>query len=269
MIEPQDRFADKLIPDPGFSGDDGASDPVLVAALDAAGPGAGPDADARASAALVGARLLVPVVAVLDEAETGQDGLRREKSSHMATVSVLAPDGRRALLAFTGTDALRAWDPAARPIAATATRAAQAALTEGAAALLVHTAASAGTSGPPHAVTGARLAALAQGRAWVPLWRDPDLAAALHALLLGPGRDPGVSEVAAVRLLPDDGGTVVLECQPPVAQMPRDDPDNSTTTDDCARWRALAEAAAAALAADPLVRERCPGGLAIAVLPPG
>ena len=254
MIERQDRFADKLIPDPGFSGDDGASDPALVAALDGAGPGAGPDAEAEASAALVGARLLVPVVAVLDEAETGPDGLRREKSSHMATVSVLAPDGRRALLAFTGTDALAAWDPAARPIAATATRAAQAALTEGAAALLVHTAGSAAASGPPHAVSGPRLAALAQGRAWVPLWRDPDVAAALHAVLLGPQRDPGFLGVAAVRLLPDDGGTVILELGEAHAASPQ-------------RCRQLAESAAAALASDPVVRERCPGGLAIGVLP--
>ena len=268
MIERQDRFIDKAIPDPGFSRDDGASDPALVAALEAAAPGAGTDADVGASAALVGARLLVPVLAVLDEAETGQDGLRREKSSHMATVSVVAPDGRRALLAFTGTDALAAWDPAARPLAATATRAAQAALTEGAAALLVHTASTAGAGGLPHVVTGPRLAALAEGRAWLPPWRDPDVAAALHALLLAPDRDAAFAEVAAVRLLPDDGGTVVLECAPPVARVPRARVDRAPIPDGAARWQVLAEAAAAALAADPLVRERCPGGLAIGVLPP-
>jgi hypothetical protein len=103
-------------------------------------------------------------------------------------------------------------------------------------------------------VSGPRLAALAQGRAWVPLWRDPDVAAALHAVLLGPQRDPGFLGVAAVRLLPDDGGTVILELGEAHAASPQ-------------RCRQLAESAAAALASDPVVRERCPGGLAIGVLP--
>ncbi|SCD76500.1 SseB protein N-terminal domain-containing protein, partial [Streptomyces sp. DvalAA-14] len=66
-------------------------------------------------AALHGARLLVPVVALLGEAETGPDGLRREKTSDMAVPTIQAPDGRRALPAFTSTASLARWRPDARP----------------------------------------------------------------------------------------------------------------------------------------------------------
>ena len=66
-------------------------------------------------AVLAGSRLLVPVVALLGEVEYDDAGLAHDKSSDMATVLLTAPDGRRALLAFSGTDAMRAWDPEARP----------------------------------------------------------------------------------------------------------------------------------------------------------
>jgi hypothetical protein len=46
-------------------------------------------------------------------------------------------DGRNALLAFTGTAGLAQWDPESRPVPVTARRAAQAALQDDAAALLV------------------------------------------------------------------------------------------------------------------------------------
>ena len=37
----------------------------------------------------------------------------------MAAVTLVAPDGQRALPVFTGTEALAAWDPAARPVPVT------------------------------------------------------------------------------------------------------------------------------------------------------
>ena len=55
----------------------------------------------------------------------------------MATVSLLNPDGRRGLLAFTSTATLAAWQSDARPVAATSQRVAQAALQEGADAVLL------------------------------------------------------------------------------------------------------------------------------------
>lgn len=111
----------------GFAGDDGSADPRVAAALDA-GDGEGVLAALRA-----GARLLVPLVAVLDE----RDAEGGDKSSHMASVSLVQQDGRRGLLAFTSVASMRAWDPQARPVPASAPDVARAALEEGADGILV------------------------------------------------------------------------------------------------------------------------------------
>lgn len=142
------------IRDPGFADDDGSADPAVAAELVRLADGAGDPA--RLLRAVATSRLLVPVVAVLEEAEVGDDGVRRDKASSMASVSVQAADGTRSLLGFTSVDSLRAWRADARPIAASAQRVAQAALAEGADALVVDPA------GPvPFAITGAELAAVA------------------------------------------------------------------------------------------------------------
>lgn len=129
------RFAGSRIPDPGYVGDTGAAPPELVAALGeyAVDPRRYPDA----LAALQSARLLVPVVALLGEVEHDQDGLAHDKSSDMATVLLTGRDGRTALLAFTGSEAMRAWDPDARPVPVPAALAARSAVQDGAGALLV------------------------------------------------------------------------------------------------------------------------------------
>jgi hypothetical protein len=135
----------RSIPDPGFAGDDGAVDPAVAAAL-AAYDGAGtdePSAHLEAIAAIQDSRLLVPVVAMLDEVEpTGSEGLPREKSSDMAAVLMTGRDGRTALLAFTGTATLDRWAQSyaggeARPVPVPARQAAAAALQDQATALLV------------------------------------------------------------------------------------------------------------------------------------
>lgn len=81
-----------------------------------------------------GVRLLVPIVSVLDEVDPQTGG---DKSSHMASVSLVQADGRRGLLAFTGVETMRLWDPAARPVPVTAYEVAAAAVQEGADGVLV------------------------------------------------------------------------------------------------------------------------------------
>ena len=126
----------RSIPDPGFSGDDGAAAPEVTAAL--AAYDADPDARHDATlAVLQGARLLVPVVAVLGDVEHDEQGLAHDKSSDMATVLMRGRDGRNALLAFTSTDTLHRWNPEARPVPVPASTAAQAAVQDEAAAMLV------------------------------------------------------------------------------------------------------------------------------------
>jgi hypothetical protein len=180
----------KPVPDPGFAGDDGAPDPRLAEAL-ASG-------QLRAvQEALVAARVFVPLLAILGEAEAGADGLPREKSSDIAVVTVRRPDGALALPVFTSTDALAAWDPAARPLPVEGPRAALAAYAEGAVALLLDPGSTAGA-----VLYGSMLVALAEARRWLPPAEDPEVAAAVSAYV-----PPGVrwslrpSEVADASLV--------------------------------------------------------------------
>ncbi|WP_300460502.1 SseB family protein [uncultured Nocardioides sp.] len=145
-----------------FPDDEGGDDPRLRSALTAYAAADDPQ-ERRALLpacleALQGARLLVPVVAVLGEVEVGDDGLARDKSSDMAAVLLTGRDGRTALLSFTHTASMQAWDPEARPVPVRAQLAAQAAMQEGAAALLVDVA------GPARLVVeGVDLEGLARG----------------------------------------------------------------------------------------------------------
>ncbi len=130
------------IPDSGFGDDAGAADPNVRRAMDAYR--AGVLAHDELVAALRGTRVLVAVLAVLDEASpddhdspVGPDGVPAEKDSHMAAVSMINPDGRRGLLAFTGVDSLAHWDDAARPVPISFESALAAARDEGAAALVL------------------------------------------------------------------------------------------------------------------------------------
>ena len=127
-----------------FSGDDGQAPPALREALERYADDRVAHADVIT--ALLTSRLLVPVVAVLDESQTSTDQMGREvdvdksshdKSSHMATVSLVQADGRRGLLAFTSVDTLSRWDPQARPVPAAAPDVAAAAIAEGAQGVLI------------------------------------------------------------------------------------------------------------------------------------
>lgn len=146
----------RTLPDPGFDGDDGAASGEVTATLAAWRSGRTPYVEALA--VLQRSRVLVPVVAVLGEVEYDEHGRAHDKTSDMATVLMTGPDGRRGLLAFTGTGPLTTWDAQARPVPVTMADAARAARQDGADALLVDVA------GPvPFVVESAGLDALAAG----------------------------------------------------------------------------------------------------------
>jgi hypothetical protein len=76
----------------------------------------------------------------------------------MTSVEFHSVDGRRALLAFSGTDSLQAWDESARPIPRIAYTVAQSAIEQGLDALIID------VGGPvPTAIDGTLLALLAIG----------------------------------------------------------------------------------------------------------
>ena len=82
----------------------------------------------------------------------------------MAVVMLQTADGSRALLGFTGLDALQTWRPDARPVPVTLDLAARTARSEGVQTVLVDVA------GPhPLAIDGEVLDALAAGRRLVEL----------------------------------------------------------------------------------------------------
>lgn len=106
-----------------FVNDDGAPDESIRQARSAA----------DVIAALQAGRVIVAVTAVATAVdETGAD-----KESDMAVVSMVAPDGRRGLLAFSGLDSLSAWDSTARPVPVSGPDAARAAIDDGCEALVI------------------------------------------------------------------------------------------------------------------------------------
>jgi hypothetical protein len=142
------------IPQPLRPDDDGAADAAVASALSAFHAGTASAADVVA--VISKARLLVPVVALLTDAEMGEHGLKREKESEMALPKLVGKDGREAVLAFTGAEPMRMWRADARPVQATAPQVCQAARHENAAAVVVDVA------GPvPFVIEGSMLHALA------------------------------------------------------------------------------------------------------------
>ncbi|MDP9841345.1 SseB family protein [Streptosporangium lutulentum] len=142
------------IPQPLVPDDDGSADASVTSALTAFA--AGTAEAGEVITALGGARLLVPVVALLTESEVGEHGLKQEKESEMALPKLVGNDGREAVPAFTGVEALGLWRPDARPIQATTLQVCQAAVHEGVAAVVIDVA------GPvPFVIEGALLRAFA------------------------------------------------------------------------------------------------------------
>ncbi|WP_282797335.1 SseB family protein [Streptomyces sp. CC224B] len=226
----------KNIPDPGFSDDDGSADPELSAALAAWSQDR--TAHGPVLKALAGARLLVPVVAVLGEVEEDENGLRREKTSDMA-VPTLKAGHRTALPAFTSTEALALWDPAARPVAVPLHQALQAAAHEKADTIVLDLA------GPvPYELNRPALLALAEGRHSTDALTDPAVRAAVHAAVAA---EPAV---ARAHLGPGSAdGTLALVLDPGAAPAE------------------TVQRVAKALAADDTLRARLVRGLDLALLP--
>jgi len=155
----------------GFEGDTGAADPVLLAALAVSGD------DLALMRAVEAGRFVVPVVAEPTEVDgTGKHAV--EEQVDMAAVTLVAPDGQRALPVFSGTDALAAWDPTARPVPVSPARAGQAAVSEGCDVIVIDLA------GPAtRALRPSMVWALAQQRAWEPPHTDPFVARSVEAAL--------------------------------------------------------------------------------------
>jgi len=145
-----------------FLGDDGNPDPLVRGALAAV---TGQVSYSRAVVALCASRLLMPIVASGDE--TGEHD--PERRAEMAAVT-LSDQGTSYLLAFTGMDAMRAWQSDARPVLCHLDELAASVVPAGATELLLDMA------GPtPFVLAGELLAAIAEGNRLVE-FEDGDFA---------------------------------------------------------------------------------------------
>ena len=230
----------KNIPNPGFAGDDGTADPALTLALDRWSRDA--EAEPEVLAALTPSRLMVPIVALLGEVETDENGLRHEKTSDMAVPVIEAADGRRALPAFTSLESLARWRADARPAPVAAPQAVLAAYAEHADTLLIDPA------GPvTYALTGARMRAVAENRPYLAPVRDPEVREAVRRLLAA---EPAV---VSGLLEPYEGADGMLAvCTEPSLAV--------------AEIQALAQRIGRAVSTDALLRVRLDRGLNLAMM---
>lgn len=158
------------------------------------------------------ARLLVPLVAHAGETAVDDHGRRFDKTQELSLVTVSAPDGRRVLPVFTSTEAMAAWNPVARPIPASARRAALAAAGEDTPLMVLDA-----TSPTEFVFRRPMIRAIAEGAGWTHPSADPEIVAefdrsiaqqrTIRALRLADG-DPdarlsGPQVVVELELVPD------------------------------------------------------------------
>ena len=132
-------------------------------------------------------RLLIPLVAE-GTLEQGQD-----KTQELSIVTVIGPDGRTVLPAFTSVAAMSRWNPSARPVPATAGRVALAAASEDTHLVVVDP-----VSDTEFVIRRPALWALGQSKPWTPSYLDTQV---LQAFMDAAAPEPVVE---AVHLAPGD-----------------------------------------------------------------
>lgn len=175
---------------------------------------------AEVVAALHTERLLVPLIAEAGDEGIGPYGRKVDKTQELSIVTVAGPDGRAVLPAFTSVDAMRAWNPEARPIPIQASRIALAAAAEGTPLIVVDPGSATQT-----VVRGPAFRSLATGEDWTPAFDDLEVAAAFGDSVAGE------DAVQAVGLAPGDPNAllagaeviVVLQLDPTLTAQSRGD----------------------------------------------
>lgn len=174
-----------------FRGDDGTAPAQFVAAMRRfRAREVGPDAVVDA---LRQARVLIPLVAKLGEADVNAQGVTVDKSADLSIVTVAGPDGRTVLPVFTSAEAMRGWNPKARPVPALMQRAAISAAAEGSDLIVVDP-----TSETEFVVRRPAVWAIAQEQGWVAPWVNPVVTGELSRVMAA------LEEVLGIDLVPGD-----------------------------------------------------------------
>ena len=143
--------------------------------------------------ALRDSRLLIPLVASLVGVGVNDHGVTVDKSAELSIVTVAGPDGRNVLPVFSSVDAMRRWNPEARPVPADAVRVALAAADEQTDLVVLDP-----TSESEFVIRRPALWAIAQSVPWTPSYKDSDVASAFSASVASE------DSVAAVQLSSGD-----------------------------------------------------------------
>lgn len=168
-----------------FDGDDGHTTAAVAAARERFITGEAAEAEFVNS--LIGQRLFVPVLATgTGDAEHG------DKEADISLVSLTAPDGRRAMPAFSSVEALTAWHQQARPVAAEAERIMLAALAEDAELVVLDPGGPQQPTPLTYVIRRPAVEALAQARQWTPSYLDAEVAQALSEV---PDHCPGAAQL--------------------------------------------------------------------------
>jgi len=155
------------------SGDDGAADPELLAALMRFRAGEG--SQVEVIDAFRSARVLIPLVAEKGEEGVAPSGLTVDKTQELSIVTVAAPDGRTVQPVFSSVTAMQKWDATARPIPVEAVRAALAASSEQTDLIVLDP-----TSETEFVIRRPAVWAIAQGQKWEPSFHSPEVFTALQ-----------------------------------------------------------------------------------------
>ncbi|QIM16894.1 SseB family protein [Leucobacter insecticola] len=144
--------------------------------------------------ALATSRLLVPLLTEAGDIGVTPEGKTVEKTQELSIVTVAGPDGRRVMPVFSSTDAMRSWNPSARPIPVPGPQLALAAAQEETDLIIIDPGSAEGECG----VRRPALRAMATGEPVQPAWADEQVRAAFAAALSGEER------VEAIALMPGD-----------------------------------------------------------------
>lgn len=171
--------------------DDGSAPPRLIEAIRRfrAGELGAPEV----IAALHDSRLLLPLIAQRGDEGVGAHGQLVDKTQELSLITTAGPDGRPVLLAFTSVDAMRSWNPEARPIPIEGPRVALAAAAEGTPLIVLDP-----NTPTMFVVRRPSLRAIATGDTWLPSFDDPEV---LQAFLDASAGEP---DLLAVQLAPGD-----------------------------------------------------------------
>lgn len=142
-----------------WADDDGKADVRLIEAIMALRDGhARPETVVDA---LRTARVLIPLLAHLGESGIGAHGQIVDKSADLSIVTVETPDGQNGLPVFSSVEAMKTWNPKARPVPTSAVKAALAAASEGNTRMILDPMAP-----TEFVLRRPMIAALAQGESW-------------------------------------------------------------------------------------------------------